>query len=510
MQRPVFLLAVAGAIALLIIAPAGAFLDDTAPAEAVTPEPSEVLPTASVSAAALPGDPDVVTDADLATAGAQRATIQVFDDPNQLVVDDDLAQCPNADFTTPTGIQQAIEAASPGDKIKVCPGTYSPINVHKADLWLQAPRTQGSANQCREGNPAQDAFIEGSDALGLVQIVASGVRLEGFIVQGNPVGPGIRTDATGSGYELSFNEIRLNHYGVDLNTSGPVPTLLTHNCLRENDGLGVGILSSTGFSNVAMENNFFSGHSCAAMFNGFVTPQCFVGTVSPASNAAFSHNTLVDDSTAQFNLATNVAIAYNEWLRPFGASVILNGTIGAVVTFNHIDGEHQQPPGSTGQGIFVGGEQGLALDVLVRSNKIENLCCGIFIGPNLLDSFGIMVTGSGVSVLTNWVQFNRGTGINLRSPLADGNRIEGNLVVGNGIPGTDARPRGSDGIRINAGAVGNTIENNRLGEPLQGADPAERANRDHDCHDNNPNGVNHWRHNVGYTENQPGLCVRRQ
>ena len=38
-----------------------------------------------------------------------------------LQVDDDGAQCPNADFTS---VQAAVTAASPGDTVKVCPGTY--------------------------------------------------------------------------------------------------------------------------------------------------------------------------------------------------------------------------------------------------------------------------------------------------------------------------------------------------------------------------------------------------
>lgn len=38
-----------------------------------------------------------------------------------ILVDDDKVQCPTATFTT---IQSAVDAASPGDTIRVCPGTY--------------------------------------------------------------------------------------------------------------------------------------------------------------------------------------------------------------------------------------------------------------------------------------------------------------------------------------------------------------------------------------------------
>src|SRR5262249_49947383 len=40
---------------------------------------------------------------------------------NRLVVDDDKVECPNATFST---IQAAVDAASPGDEIRICKGVY--------------------------------------------------------------------------------------------------------------------------------------------------------------------------------------------------------------------------------------------------------------------------------------------------------------------------------------------------------------------------------------------------
>lgn len=46
-----------------------------------------------------------------------------------LTVDDDHVQCPSAAFST---IQSAVNAASPGDRINVCPGTYrEQVKVNK-------------------------------------------------------------------------------------------------------------------------------------------------------------------------------------------------------------------------------------------------------------------------------------------------------------------------------------------------------------------------------------------
>jgi hypothetical protein len=495
------------ALAVGLTLPAGAraaTIEGDTNSSTTTSAPEVVLETASIGAALLPLEPSVVTDAELANVGASPGVQTLTNDPNQLVVDDDLAQCPNADFTTATGIQQAIEAAAPGAKIRVCPGTYSPINVHKADLWLQAPRTQGNANGCREGNPTQDAVIAGANASGLVQIVGTGVRFEGFVVQGNTAGPGIRTDSTGSGYKLVFNEIRANQSGIDLNTNGSAETLVEHNCIRDNVALNMGILSSAGFSNVGVEYNFFSGHRCSAIANipPATAAACLPTPFVPAADVTFSHNSLVDDTTAGFVGAMNVVVNANVWRRPFGASVVLEDVVGAEVSFNHIDGQNQ----ALTQGIFIRATPTfpeIPQRVVVKSNKVENLLGGVV---DNIEFFGtaISVNAPGVVVRENRIEFNKGFGIVLRV-RSDGDLVHGNLLVGNGIPGGDR----TDGIRLFTGAVGNLIENNRLGEPLQGQDPEERANKDHDCHDDNPSGANVWRHNVGYTENQPGLCVKR-
>lgn len=89
---------------------------------------------------------------------------------NVLVVDDDGADCPNADFTT---IQGGVDAATPGDKILVCAGTYHErVLITKSDLTLQAKGAPGEV--------IVDADLIGN---GILISGASDVTIEGFAVR---------------------------------------------------------------------------------------------------------------------------------------------------------------------------------------------------------------------------------------------------------------------------------------------------------------------------------------
>src|SRR5947209_3951668 len=115
MNRVLLLSGLATALALLAATPASALSGGLGPI--VNPGPPAIaLQTSLIDPLLLEAGPTPVTDAQLTTVGASPATQQLSNDPNQLVVDDDLAQCPNANFTTAAGIQLAIEAAAPGTK----------------------------------------------------------------------------------------------------------------------------------------------------------------------------------------------------------------------------------------------------------------------------------------------------------------------------------------------------------------------------------------------------------
>src|ERR1700740_1179000 len=89
-----------------------------------------------------------------------------------IVVDNDFAECPQADFNS---IQVAVAAAQPGDKVLVCPGVYTEtVLIEKDELRIDAQAAPGEV--VLQGNTTQP--------VGFYLHAVHGVRVQGFQVQG--------------------------------------------------------------------------------------------------------------------------------------------------------------------------------------------------------------------------------------------------------------------------------------------------------------------------------------
>ena len=98
----------------------------------------------------------------------------------QLVVDDDKVQCPNAGFTK---IQDAVDAATPGAMIRVCKGNYAEqVAIHKpltiaadSGAVLMPGTMQQNTTSLLDGTPLAAAILVAS---------TTDVTIEGLIVDG--------------------------------------------------------------------------------------------------------------------------------------------------------------------------------------------------------------------------------------------------------------------------------------------------------------------------------------
>ncbi|WP_165439962.1 right-handed parallel beta-helix repeat-containing protein [Micromonospora kangleipakensis] len=157
-----------------------------------------------------------------------------------LVVDRDGVQCGNAEYIS---IQAAVDAAQPGDRIKVCPDLYAESVTVDKPLTLFGDPDAVDAVDCFQPTPSQ---LDDADSARQVIIDPAGggftialalraddIEVAGIVVQGASVG----VDASDrfSGYRIHHNLIRLNSlFGVDFGSAGPRQTRADHSCLREN------------------------------------------------------------------------------------------------------------------------------------------------------------------------------------------------------------------------------------------------------------------------------------
>lgn len=98
----------------------------------------------------------------------------------QLVVDDDKVECPNAGFTH---IQDAVDAASPGDEIRICKGIYvEQVAIHKP-LKIDADNGAILIPSAMQANTTS-LFDAAPIATALLVADTTGVSISGLTVDG--------------------------------------------------------------------------------------------------------------------------------------------------------------------------------------------------------------------------------------------------------------------------------------------------------------------------------------
>ena len=140
-------------------------------------------------------------------AASRPAFSQFSNTSANILVDDDKVQCPSAQFTT---IQSAVNAATSGDVIRVCAGTYPEQVTISKPLTLRA---DNGVVVIPSGMTQNSTGAAGGDSIAAIFVVqgVQDVDLDGFIVDGSNNGlTGCSPRLIGIDYENASGNIRHN------------------------------------------------------------------------------------------------------------------------------------------------------------------------------------------------------------------------------------------------------------------------------------------------------------
>jgi len=454
-------------------------------------------------------------------ARPRLAALQLSNDPTTHWVNDD---DPNGPPYSPPGtscnnpgyqtVQAAVDAAAPGDRINVCPGTY----IEQVTIPAAGPASAKDNIQLRSvahwqaviraptpmvGTYATKAIVRVNGAHG-VTILAFTITGPSGVACGGNISYGVRVDNGGSANILGNHITQIRDPDVD-----------GERCGTQN-GMGIvvgGHFNDAGFStgSARIEGNLVDNYQK----NGIVVGGSGSSAVIVANRVFGSGPQLIiaqngievlQDATAEIkhNFTSGHQFTPHS-VTPAGVLLIFAGTVDIhnnTVAQNDVDMyasassapgslTHNRTRSSTFDGIVVDATN----DATVGENHSEqNGGAGI----------GLYEGASSNTLENNQVEHNSTNFSSTTCPITDppcfgggillhdasNNTVRGNHVQNNGtLNGMD----NTDGIRVHTPSTGNVIESNHL-----------RGNVTHDCHDDFTG--NTWVDNHGGTSSGTAVC----
>jgi hypothetical protein len=377
-----------------------------------------------------------------------------------IVVGTQSATCPNPQHAT---IQAAVNAASAGDTIRVCAGTYNEAVTVNKSLFIRGAQAGVDARTGRT-NPARESIVQppgGSNGF-TVDSGAGNVTIDGFTVQNSTLS-GIDTLNGGSGYTIVNNIVTGNHLGMAFRSPGTAssPSAIRFNRIQNNNvgaggGTGVFLGGTQGTDFTSISSNRFSGHVSTD-----INTQGVLAGTDPAEALTISSNTSVDSATFLVLLHAN----------------------SPSVTANQVTKNAALPSGSA---MLIDSRTDNAQ---IRSNQITG---GVGTGINVTALFGITPAPSTNLNVTGNVVRSRTNGMRVAA-LSSG-RFSGNVISGSS----------NDGILVESSVTPTT--------PLVFSGNVSQTSSVWDAEDDTTGGgtagtANTWSGNVCPKDSPNGICV---
>ena len=405
--------------------------------------------------------------------------------------------CDNPNFPT---IQSAVDAALPGTRINVCPGTYveaTPthmgvlIPAGKDNLVLRSTAIWQAIIKAPPDNPADTTKavvrVNGAHNTTILAFTISGPG-SGLC---NSLRYGVRVDNSGSA-NVSGNHI------IDIRDNDPMPPSGCQN--------GVAVLvgrnfeGTTGTANIVgnvferyqkngptVDNTGSSAYIAANRVLGF-GPTLKIAQngiqVSRGASARIEQNLVANHIYTPTPLSTGLLFFQADSVTATRNSVARNdfgifsdlSTATTSMTQNTVQT-------STSDGFVI---QGVSNESVAQNATERN-------GGQGIGLYDDGTPASNNTIASNDVEQNKGSGVLL--DVATANNVNGNHVRANGTAGMD-----TDGMRANETATNNTIQNNFM-----------KNNVTLDCHDKSHGTgtamtANFWINDRGDTQSPPGIC----
>lgn len=315
-------------------------------------------------------------------------------------------------------IQEAVDAAEEGDKIKVREGIYEPISIVKDDLRIQAVgRGDVTIDVDAELNPDPGVVLN-ADGVTIKGLTVTGARGYGMLVTGdhNRLQNNIvdNTSAQGLGQGVIGHGIALE--GADDN-------VLTGNTARDNARWGVdvsGSNSNTIVNNTVTENT-----------NGIEVSDGSAFNMVQANTAMGNNNGIVLGPSQSNTLRGNVAEAnnYRGFFLLFGANE------------NVLEGNTARNNGRQGYLLVVFSESNILRGNIAEGNGT--------LGELANDQgFGLAIGSNNNTLQGNIARDNAGEGFEIAG--SNSNTLQGNMAMRNG----------GAGFLVGDGSIGNTLKAN--------------------------------------------------
>ena len=363
--------------------------------------------------------------------GAVAAPSRPDDTGRVVVVDDDGAQCPQADFTT---VQEGLDAAAEGDRVRVCAGLYREALSIERSITVQGEVGAVASVDCLDPaasllddlDPARFAIVQPPDVPvfdgALVRVAADDVDVRGLVLQGhqdpvvdNPEAGVTLYDAAisvsdaWSGTRLHHNLVRGNTLGVELGASD---SRVDHNCFRDNRWVlanqryvlnGARIHDNTTFRTGVLTWEIGWAYRTATAVTvdhnvshdrGFT-----VAYVASAQDVVVASNEIVSTGSRGVSVqsSSRVSVVDNDVTPSAQGIVVGPGNHGVDIRGNRVVGATGTPGGTAGITVSTPGAVATTAGLAIADNRVTGMRSGtgrgIFLGLNAQPS-GAVITGN--------------------------------------------------------------------------------------------------------------------